>query len=120
MARRRRRAVKKARAKKPTTIPVGLLLPGGAGTISTAFDIREAWVLNRSAGTSGKNALRMALMRTIGVDIFKKSGEANRFDPMEAHFTLGWLAGSLIHWLVGGKMKVNAALGRARVPWLRV
>lgn len=120
VARRRRRAAKKARAKAKTTIPVGLLVPGGAGTLSTAKDMWDTWVINRGPGTGGRNVLRVALLRTTGIDIFKKSGEAGRWDPLEAHFTLGWGVGALLHKFVGTKLGVNKALGQARVPWLRV
>ena len=101
-------------------IPFGLLIPGGTGTASTLWDIYQAWKLNKSAGTSGLNAMRMGVMRTSGIDIFKKSGEAGRWDPMEAHFTIGWIVGAITTLVVGTKLKVNQKLGRAKVPFFRV
>lgn len=50
------------------------------------------------------------------------------YDPMTGKFAADKLsfglypviAGLLIHWLVGGKLGVNRALGRARIPIIRI
>lgn len=101
--------------KQGPTIPVGLVLPGFTGTWITFKDIQERW---KSGGA--KKAFRIMVVRTTGIDIEKKWGDAGFWRPQEAFFTLGWGIGGGLHWGVGKKLKVNAELGRMKFPIFRV
>jgi hypothetical protein len=97
------------------TLPLGTLIPGGLGTFTT---VKDAISRFRSQGARG--ALRIVVMRQWGIDIDKKVNEEGFLRPNEAHFTIGWVSGKANSWLIGNKLGINRALGRAKVPLFRV
>lgn len=103
-------------SKNGTTLPVGLLAPGGLGTYLTVKDTIRKWKESKSA----KKTFRMLVLRTTGLDMDKKFGEPGFWLWQEAYFPLGWGIGKGLHWGIGKKMGVNQALGQARVPIFRV
>lgn len=97
---------KKTRSKPKFTLPVALMAPIALVAVGTAKNAVE---------TSPQNALAVLGRVMTGYD--SRDGKFH-WDGLKAGL-FPILGGAMVHKLAGA-LGVNRALGRARVPWLRI
>lgn len=114
MARRRTarrtvtRYVRRARRRAAKmTVPIAVL----AGLAPGAASAYEGFKKDGFRGLS----YRLANDYT-GYDAYNKAWNASELK----NGLMPLVAGFMVHWLIGGKLGVNRALGRARVPFVRL
>lgn len=106
-------AKKKSRAKPKMTLPIAVIAPLAATVIT---EPSAGWnsLLNMAQAGMWQNVADILLNGWLFYDRQRQS-----FDLNKGLFTKLLLLGTGVHW-VAGKAGVNRALGRAKVPLIRI
>lgn len=105
---------KKEKKKRSFTLPMALIAPVAASLFTAG---KRGWggsPISEAMAGNYQNAAHHLLVGWTGIDTL------GNFDPINGmQYTKMTLIGAAVHW-VASKLGVNRALGRARVPIIRI